>query len=116
MTLKEVHLQVDEMKQTLSQHSDKLIVQESQIKTVGDKVSFLNEHREKHSNEIIIIQARQAQDIEAIQELTKTIKDLTMKITSLFTIKNMVIGGFLTLSAALGLFGWTLKLILDYYK
>ena len=116
MTLKEVHLQVDDIKEILFRHGNKINNQEAQLKTFGDKVDLLNEHREKHSNDIIIIQARQAQDIEAIKELTKTIKDLTTKITALFTIKNMVLGGFLTLSTVFVLFSWALNLILDHYK
>jgi len=116
MKIKEVHVQIEDIKEILYRHGNKLNNQEGQIKVHGDEIDLLNKHRETHSNEFILIHAKQDHAVEAITELTETIKGLTTKITALFTIKNMVIGGFVTLSTVVILFGWALNLILDHYK
>lgn len=116
MTLKKVIEQVEDIKELLHKHGNKLNNHEIQIKLCDERLDMLNEHREKHGNEIIIIQAKQDHAVEAMTELSTTIKGLTQKITSLFTIKNMVLGGFVTLAAITTVFGYVLKLILDYYQ
>ncbi len=114
--MKEIHSKIEDIRNILHKHGNKLNNHEIQIKLSDSRLDILNEHREKHGNEIIIIQAKQDHMLEATIELSTTIKGLTQKITTLFTIKNMVIGGFLTLTAIIGVIIGVLKLISDYYK
>jgi len=116
MNIEKLTEQMDQHKEILHKYGNKLNNHAIQINLAEKRLDFHDEHREKHSNEIIIMQIKQDHTADAMGDLNETIKGFSKQIAELFTIKNMVLGGCIALSTVVIVFGAVLKMILDYYQ
>ncbi len=105
MTLKEVHLQVDDIKEILFRHGNKINNQEGQLKVHSEEIDLLNKHRENHSIELqkhTSIIDNYADILKGIKEVIKDLTTATRQNTdAIFSFKIMAMtaifmgGGFI---------------------
>lgn len=98
----------------LHKHGNFLDTHVKEIHSIKKDVDKLMEAREAHQIELINIKNQQAQNATAMNKVSESLDNLTKKIGELFTIKNMVIGGFASVVFLCGITLAAVKLYLDY--
>jgi chromosome segregation ATPase len=116
MLIEKVVERVEATEKELHKLGNKINNHVIQISLGEKRIELLNEHREKHANDILLIKSQQDHSTTAMEKLSRAIDNLTVEITGLFTIKNMILGVFAALSFLTVAFLALLKLFMDYYK
>lgn len=89
-------------------------IHEKQIYFAEEKLKMLMQTRELHQLELANIKNQQDHAATAMEKLSSSLDNLTQQIGKLFTIKNMVIGGFASVIFLCSITLAAVKLYLDY--
>ncbi len=116
MPIEGIKAELKELDKMLHKHGNKIDIHVKQIYLVEKRVELLDKHRQGHELELAAIRGQQDHSSQSMEKLSQAIDNLTGKITTLFTIKNMALGVMATLSFITVASGFLIKTYLDYFK
>lgn len=115
MPIEKVRDELRQLDKVVHKHGNKIDIHVKQIYLVEKRIDLLDKCRQGHELELAAIKGQQDHSSQAMEKLSQAIDNLTGKITTLFTIKNMALGvvaalTFLTMSA-----GFLIKIYLELF-